>query len=279
MPTPAEKKALLFLASVALLGASVRALRAVGTLEKAPAANARALDAQLDAVDSARGAKKGKGKSRAKGGRHRLPPDSLPASDSGLLERLPNGKAKRVLAKTTIDVDLATADQLDALPGVGPVLARRIVADRQQRGSFGSLANLRRVKGIGPALAARLDPLVTFSGTPRPPSATPMDSSATERRRATRAANARRGPSGEAPAPNASVVPTAPGSGFTRPLSSPPPAQWLLPSSPSSESAISSSVRGSSRASSSRARSKSSGRAARGSDTISSSSASSKKTS
>jgi len=57
MPTPAEKKALLFLASVALLGASVRALRAVGAIEKAPAANARALDAQLDAVDSARGAR------------------------------------------------------------------------------------------------------------------------------------------------------------------------------------------------------------------------------
>jgi competence protein ComEA len=36
------------------------------------------------------------------------------------------------------------------LPGVGPVLARRIIADREQRGPFGSIANLRRVKGIGP---------------------------------------------------------------------------------------------------------------------------------
>ena len=54
MPTPAEKKALLFLASVGLLGASVRALRAVGTIDPVPAADAGALDGQLAAVDSAR---------------------------------------------------------------------------------------------------------------------------------------------------------------------------------------------------------------------------------
>src|SRR5436190_6049970 len=277
MPTPAEKKALLFLASVALLGASVRALRAVGTIEKLPATNVSALDGQLAAVDSARRVKAGSAKGRKPRGRHRLPvSDTLPGKDSLAMRRLPNGSSRQVLPAGRIDVDVATAEQLDALPGVGPVLARRIIADRNQQGPFGSLTNFRRVKGIGPTLAARLDSLVTFSGTPRPPSATPMDSSDTQRRRGPRAPSAPRGHRGAAPAPNALAPFIAPRS-LTRPLS--PPAQWQHPSSPSSESAISSSVRGLSRASSSRARSRSSDRTGHGSGTISSSSGSSKKTS
>src|SRR3954467_11400219 len=99
MPTPAEKKALLFFASVALLGASVRALRAVGTIERVPPGDARALDGQLAAADSARHAKPGKGGPGApKGrGRHRLPPDTLPARDSVASRRTPNGKPGRAL--------------------------------------------------------------------------------------------------------------------------------------------------------------------------------------
>ena len=69
MPTPAEKKALLFLASVILLGASVRALRAVGTIEKVPTGNIHALDGQLAAVDSARRVKHGGAKGRTLRGR------------------------------------------------------------------------------------------------------------------------------------------------------------------------------------------------------------------
>src|SRR5690348_11358930 len=210
MPTPAEKKALIFLATVAVLGASVRALRAVGTIEKAPAANVGALDGQLAAVDSARRSKASGKKSRTRGGRHRLPPDTLSGADSSNTERAPNGKHGPALPAAPIDVDVATAEQLDALPGVGAVLARRIIIDRERRGPFGSLANLRRVKGIGAALAARLASLVTFSGTPRPPSATPMDSSDTERRRATRAPATRRQVRGAAHLPNAAAQPLAP---------------------------------------------------------------------
>src|SRR5256886_8301785 len=221
MPTPAEKKALLFLASVILLGASVRALRAVGTIEKVPTGNIHALDGQLAAVDSARRVKHGAAKGRTLRGRHRLPPDSLPARDT-LGTRPPNGAPTRALPGGKIDVDTATAEQLDALPGVGPVLARRIVADRQKQGAFGSLANLRRVKGIGPALAARLESLVTFSGTPRPLSATPMDSSDTERRRASRAPRASRGHRGAASVPNAPAPPALPRSTLSPPLSPPP---------------------------------------------------------
>src|SRR5690348_15638663 len=200
MPTPSEKKALLFLASLALLGASVRALRAVGAVEKIPEASAHALDGQLAAVDSARVAAKTKGKKGK--GRHRLAPDTMSARDAGAASRAPNVTPGGPRLSFPIDVDIATVEQLDLLPGVGPVLARRIIADRNKLGAFGSLANLRRVKGIGPALASRLDSLVTFSGTPRPPSATPMDPSGTERQRPQRAGASSRRSRGDARLPN-----------------------------------------------------------------------------
>jgi competence protein ComEA len=59
-------------------------------------------------------------------------------------------------------VDLNTADEtaLDALPGVGPVIAGRIVAWRQQHGRFTSVDELTEVSGIGDATLERLRPLV-----------------------------------------------------------------------------------------------------------------------
>lgn len=67
-----------------------------------------------------------------------------------------------------MDLDYAGAEELDRLPGIGPSLAARIVADRDSAGPFGSLEGLQRVRGIGPALAAKLAPLVTFSGRSPP---------------------------------------------------------------------------------------------------------------
>jgi competence ComEA-like helix-hairpin-helix protein len=63
-----------------------------------------------------------------------------------------------------IDIDRATADEIDDLPGIGRVIAKRIIADRDSSGPFGCLKALETVKGIGPALARKLDSLVTFSG-------------------------------------------------------------------------------------------------------------------
>ena len=71
-----------------------------------------------------------------------------------------------------IDVDIATAEQLEGLPRVGPALADRIVANRDSLGAFGSLDALGEVRGIGPAMLKLLSPVVTFSGRPRAPSAT-----------------------------------------------------------------------------------------------------------
>ena len=59
-----------------------------------------------------------------------------------------------------IDLNTATEAALDGLPGVGPVLAGRIVAWRQEHGAFRSVDELGEVSGIGEATLARLRPLV-----------------------------------------------------------------------------------------------------------------------
>ncbi|MGC5166672.1 helix-hairpin-helix domain-containing protein [Luteimicrobium sp. DT211] len=72
------------------------------------------------------------------------------------------GGASQTPASTGAPVDLNTADAaaLDALPGIGPVLAQRIVDRRTQGGPFTSVDQLDEVSGIGPALLARLRDLV-----------------------------------------------------------------------------------------------------------------------
>jgi competence protein ComEA len=59
-----------------------------------------------------------------------------------------------------IDLNTANAAQLDELPGVGPVLAQRIVDYRTQHGGFRSIDELRQVSGIGEAKFADLKSLV-----------------------------------------------------------------------------------------------------------------------
>ncbi len=59
-----------------------------------------------------------------------------------------------------LDLNTATAEQLDALPGVGPVTAAAIVAWRQTHGRFTSVDQLADVDGIGPARLDKLRPLV-----------------------------------------------------------------------------------------------------------------------
>lgn len=64
-------------------------------------------------------------------------------------------------APAQIDLNTATAEQLDTLPGVGPVLAQRIVDWRTEHGRFDSVDQLQEVSGIGPSRLADLQPLVT----------------------------------------------------------------------------------------------------------------------
>jgi len=73
-----------------------------------------------------------------------------------------------------ISVNSASAAELEQLPGVGPALARRIIAYRETYGGFRSLQDLGHIKGIGPGTLDRLRPLVSLSSHPHehPPSGT-----------------------------------------------------------------------------------------------------------
>src|SRR5687768_6090075 len=170
--TPGEKKALLFLSLVAVLGAGARMVSAnavpVPTEEEV-----RALDGQLRAVDSVRRDRRADGRGQRKGRATR----KRPAQDT-VRRRAARAVPDTALPLPTayraplIDVDRASAIELEVLPGIGPALARRIVATRYSSGPFGSLDALQsRVRGVGPALSKRLAQGVTFSGPRSPPSA------------------------------------------------------------------------------------------------------------
>ena len=61
------------------------------------------------------------------------------------------GPIKRVVKKKSgpININRATAGELDALPGIGPVLASRIIDYRKANGPFASVDDLQKVSGIG----------------------------------------------------------------------------------------------------------------------------------
>jgi competence ComEA-like helix-hairpin-helix protein len=143
MPTPAERKALLFFSVVLVLGASTRAYRSLHSHSPADERSRSALERQIRAADSARrvGLRKPKRERKQK-----APPK-------------PVGQ---------LDMDIASEKEIEALRHVGPTLAKRIVADRDSFGPFGSLEGLRRVKGIGSSMVEKLDSAVTFSLVPRP---------------------------------------------------------------------------------------------------------------
>lgn len=59
-----------------------------------------------------------------------------------------------------LDLNSATAEQLDALPGIGPVTAQKIIDYRQAHGPFTSIDDLASIPGMGPAHIANLKGLV-----------------------------------------------------------------------------------------------------------------------
>lgn len=60
-----------------------------------------------------------------------------------------------------ININTATAEELEALPGIGEVLAKRIVADREAKGPFKTVDDLMRVPGIKEGVMSQLRDLVT----------------------------------------------------------------------------------------------------------------------
>lgn len=64
-----------------------------------------------------------------------------------------------------VDLNRATASDLEALPGIGPKLAQRVIEHRAARGPFGNVEDLRQVKGIGRKKFDLLRPHVLVTNT------------------------------------------------------------------------------------------------------------------
>ena len=79
-----------------------------------------------------------------------------------------SGRSEHRDYRGRLDLDVASAVEIDSLSGVGPALAKRIVADRMVNGAFRELTALRRVKGVSAKLLVRLDSVVSFSGVYKP---------------------------------------------------------------------------------------------------------------
>jgi len=78
--------------------------------------------------------------------------DGSSRSGSGILESRSNG---------LVDVNSADSETLQTLPGIGPTMAERIIAHREENGLFSSVEDLVNVKGIGEATLEKLRPLTT----------------------------------------------------------------------------------------------------------------------
>lgn len=187
MPTPAERRALFFLSALLILGGTVRAYAALATHSSPSALESADLDHQIQDVDSARSrAKKPTRKTRRAHssihdttGEFNVPAGSAssqtatPIQQPPAFVKLPRRTRKPHDSSSAhidlhVDLDVASAADIERLPRIGPTLARRIVADRDSLGPFGNLEGLQRVRGVGPALARILAPHVTFSLEPRP---------------------------------------------------------------------------------------------------------------
>ena len=105
-------------------------------------------DADLSGVNLAR--KVGDGEQVAIG----VPP--APDAGSGAGDRREGGSGPA----GPLDLNAATVEQLDALPGVGPVTAQRIVEWRTRNGRFATVDQLREVEGIGERRLGQLRELV-----------------------------------------------------------------------------------------------------------------------
>lgn len=82
---------------------------------------------------------------------------ATPADPGGAVSSAPGGAVR---ADGTLDLNRATATELEELPGVGPVLAGRILDWREASGPFTEVGQLREVAGIGEKTFQSLAPLV-----------------------------------------------------------------------------------------------------------------------
>lgn len=77
--------------------------------------------------------------------------DSAASEESGLQE---------VLVEKSIDINTADREELDKLPGIGPVLADRIAQYREEYGGFDEIEELKNVQGIGEKIFEKIEAFI-----------------------------------------------------------------------------------------------------------------------
>lgn len=70
----------------------------------------------------------------------------------------------RKATRGRVNLNTASADELERLPGIGPAKAERIIAFRARHGPFKRVVDLRRVKGFGRKTLKRLEPFLDVKG-------------------------------------------------------------------------------------------------------------------
>jgi competence ComEA-like helix-hairpin-helix protein len=84
------------------------------------------------------------------------------------IDRLPNPTPLETRSSRSetpagrVDPNHATREELMTLPGIGPALAGRILADREQNGPYRRARDLLRISGIGPATLSRIAPYLSL---------------------------------------------------------------------------------------------------------------------
>lgn len=74
------------------------------------------------------------------------------------------GTAAPATTPGLININTASLEELDTLPGIGPVTAGRIIAYRQLYGTFKTIQDITNVEGVGPALFSKIKALITVGG-------------------------------------------------------------------------------------------------------------------
>ena len=80
---------------------------------------------------------------------------------SAPLAELPRTDASPSKETELLNINTASAADLEELPRIGPALAQRIVEYREANGPFQSIEDLQQVSGVGPALIEQIEPLIT----------------------------------------------------------------------------------------------------------------------